>query len=357
MSSAVDPFYDPRLTYEQNAASGPFGVFAQPAAPARRAAPTATFAGLPVNVPFGIPAGPLVNARFAAAAFAHGFDICVYKTVRTRAHPAHPYPNVLAVRIAGDLTPGRATEPLVADERFDAPLSISNSFGVPSRDPDDWQPDMARAVAAAGTGQVLVGGFQGTRSPNGAAATLADHVRAARLVAETGAPVLELNLSCPNEGTSDLLCFDIARVRAIVEAVADEIGDRPLLVKLAYFPDDDALSRLVAATSGLVAGYAAVNTIPARLVSRTGAPALPGAGRETSGVCGAAIRWAGLEMTARLARLRDDRGEDYAIVGTGGVMTAADYRAYRRAGADAVMSATGAMWNPLLAQEVHAHDA
>jgi tRNA-dihydrouridine synthase len=33
-------------------------------------------------------------------------------------------------------------------------------------------------------------------------------------------------------------------------------------------------------------------------------------------------------------------------------MTPQDYFDYRQAGADAVMSATGAMWNPHLAQEI-----
>lgn len=360
----MHPFYDPDLTYEENYASGPFGAFARPAlrpvpplgsATPEVAAPRHRFVGMPVREPFGIPAGPLLNARFAAAAFAHGFDLCVYKTVRTRPHPSLPHPNVLAVHVDGDLTLERAEYPLVADDDYDErPLSISNSFGVPSQHPDIWQPDMAAAVAAAGTGQVLIGSFQGTR-PEGRAgvdAFIADHVRAARLVVETGARVLELNLSCPNEGTADLLCFDVPRVQRIVGAIRDEIGDIPLLLKIAYFPGDAALRALVTATADSVAGYCSVNTIPARLIDTGGAPALPG--RAVSGVCGAAIRWAGLEMTRRLARLRDDLGGEYAIVGVGGVTTPDDDRAYRAVGADAVMSATGAMWNPSLAAQIRA---
>jgi dihydroorotate dehydrogenase len=48
----------------------------------------------------------------------------------------------------------------------------------------------------------------------------------------------------------------------------------------------------------------------------------------------------------------------YEIVGVGGVGDAAAFDSYRRAGADVVMSATGAMWNPRLAQEIkeHAHE-
>lgn len=350
----MNPIYDPQLSYEQNYADGPFGAFADPGSVTRAGDPVHSFFGLPVYNPFGIPAGPLLNSAFTTAAFRSGFDVCVYKTVRSGAYPCNPFPNVLAVRVDGPLTPEKAVEPLLADTDYSEPLSISNSFGVPSRDPDVWQPDMARAVDEAGRGQILVGSFQGTKSDGrGVGDTyVADHIRAARLVVETGAPVVELNLSCPNEGTSDLLCFDTPRVRSIVEAVKETIGNIPLILKLAYFRDDEALRGLITATRPFANGYAAINTIPARLVDRSGAQALPGAGRAISGVCGASITWAGLEMVDRLATLREELDADYSIIGVGGAGTASAYRDYRTAGADVVMSATGAMWHPELAREL-----
>jgi len=39
-------------------------------------------------------------------------------------------------------------------------------------------------------------------------------------------------------------------------------------------------------------------------------------------------------------------------VGCGGVAAPDDYKEYVSLGADAVMSATGAMWNPMLGQEI-----
>ncbi len=351
------PFYDPKRTYEDNYALGPFGAFREPSPFVRAERPRADFLGYAVTRPFGIPAGPLLNAAFCEAAFRHGFDINVYKTVRTRAHHVHPFPNTLAVHIQGPLTIERANRPVMADSNFRHVESITNSFGVPSRDPDEWQPDMAKAVQSAGPGQVLVGSFQGTRPDNTSTdrmtAFIADHVRAARLVAETGAHVLELNLSCPNEGAGNLLCFDTPTVVKIVEAVRDAIGDLPLILKLAYFSEDPPLARLVAATSEFVQGYAAVNTIPATLVDAGGHQALPGEGREVGGVCGAAIAWAGLEMTERLATIRDRGNHEFAIIGVGGVRNEQDYAALRHAGADAVMSATGAMFDPLLGVRIH----
>jgi dihydroorotate dehydrogenase len=42
----------------------------------------------------------------------------------------------------------------------------------------------------------------------------------------------------------------------------------------------------------------------------------------------------------------------YTIIGVGGVSSPEDFQEYRKAGADIVMSATGAMWNPYLAEEI-----
>lgn len=377
-----EPFYDVNLTYDDNYRRGPFGLFAQALAgddsPAEGAtnetsaagstttsaesATAASVLGFPVNLPFGIPAGPLLNSRFTTAAFRLGFDLAVYKTVRSRAWGCNPFPNVLAVHpkaADGSLTPGspELDEGVLADTRYDLPISISNSFGVPSRDPDVWQPDMRDAIAAAGPGQLLVPSFQGSRVAGMSTDEyIADHVTTARLVCETGAQLMEMNTSCPNEGHNRLLCHDPHLVGRITEAVKNEIGDRPLIVKLAYFPSDIELETMVRETvgRGTVQGFSTINTISAKLVDASGKQALPGAGRDRSGVCGNAIRGAGLDMVRRLSAIRERLGLDFTIVGVGGVIEPEHYLAYRKAGADAVMSATGAMWDARLARIIKA---
>ena len=173
-----------------------------------------------------------------------GFDIPVYKTVRTRKYACHPWPNVLAVKVDGDLAPDRT---LVADHDYREPLSITNSFGVPSYDPEFWQKDMAEAAAYARPGQVVVGSFQGTLPESGSAADyIEDFKLGARLVKETGVKVIEVNLSCPNEGTANLLCFDIARSRQVVEAIKEVIGGVPLVIKMAFYKDEKKLEEFSA---------------------------------------------------------------------------------------------------------------
>ena len=365
MSKGFAPFYDVNRTYEDNYLQGPFGAFAEAlktgaSSEAGNDADSEYFLGHRVNLPFGIPAGPLLNEKFTTAAFRMGFDLAVYKTVRSRAWGCNAFPNVLAVHPKnpdGSLIPGSAEldEGVLADTRYELPISISNSFGVPSRDPDEWQPDMQKAIEEAGEGQLLVPSFQGSRVDGmDQKAYIADHVTTAHLVTETGAGLMEMNTSCPNEGHNRLLCHDPHLVGTITEAVKNEIGDRPLIVKLAYIPNDADLEIMVRETAGhgTVQGFSTINTISAKLVDANGDQALPGAGRDRSGVCGNAIRGAGLDMVSRLAAIRERLGLDFAIVGVGGVIRPDDYIAYRKAGANAVMSATGAMWDADLAHEI-----
>ena len=353
--SDFEPFYDVSRSYEDNYEQGPFGAFAEALKDGNGAdaagttsegaseGASASFLGQPVNLPFGIPAGPLLNSRFTTAAFRMGFDLATYKTVRSRAWGCNPFPNVLAVH--------------PKDTNYETPISISNSFGVPSQSPDAWQPDMRAAIEAAGPGQVLVPSFQGSRVEGMSEEEyIADHATTARLVKETGAKLMVMNTSCPNEGHNRLLCHNPLLVGRITEAVKQEIGDIPLMVKLAYIPSDDDLELMVRSTvgHGTVQGFGTINTISAKLVDANGNQALPGAGRDRSGVCGNAIRGAGLDMVARLAAIREKLGLDFAINGVGGVVSPADYQAYRGAGADSVMSATGAMWDAELARKIKA---
>jgi dihydroorotate dehydrogenase (NAD+) catalytic subunit len=356
------PFYNPQKSYEENYEQGPFGAFADLSSevPAKGGGkifseedrPKCNFLGVKIHSLFGIPAGPLVNGRFVKAALNKGFDLPVYKTVRSGEYPCHQWPNVLAVKVEGDITKEKAGKGLLAGDDYREPLSITNSFGVPSRDPDFWQKDLAGAVKYAKDGQAVIGSFQGTATGGDEKKYIGDFVLTAKLVKETGCKILEVNLSCPNEGTAHLLCFDVERVKKITEAIKNEIGNTPLIIKIAYFAAGGQLSELVQAAGKTVDGIAAINTIPAKIYNKEGQQALPGQNRLVSGTCGAGIKWAGLEMVKRLKSLRNQNDMKFTIVGVGGVMSPADYAEYKAAGADAVMSATGAMWNPFLAQEI-----
>ncbi len=370
------PFYDPEKTYEENLKDGPFGAFAEDVSENAQNFPRFTlkgsdtdknfehppsfdFLGFKVNSLFGIPAGPLPNSKFMQSAFEKGFDICVYKTVRTRPKKCNDWPNVLPVNVEGDLTLEKARQGLVVKKEFSDPLAITNSFGNPSLDPKIWQADIVSLMKwVNGTrGQVVCGMVEGTRWDENFTAQdfLDDWVLAARLMNETKINVIEANFSCPNEGdkVKGLLCFDIEQSRNIAEAMKKEIGDTPLVIKIPYFENESELRTMVEKLGSIVDGFSAINTIASNIYDEEGKQALPGGPwRLKSGVCGVPIKWAGLEMVRRLKKLREEFGYTFSIIGVGGVMNADDFFEYREAGADAVMSATGAMWNPYLAKEI-----
>ncbi len=349
------PFYDPEKSYEENFAEGPFGAFADGicATPSVAQGGPKDFLGVKVNSLFGIPAGPLLNSNFCKGAFEKGFDICVYKTVRSGIFPSHPFPNVLSVKVEGDLTPEKAQQKLVADHDYKEPLSITNSFGVPSKDPNIWIEDVKKAISYAGPGQVLVLSFMGTVKENQTADEfVADYALSARQAMQTGAKILETNLSCPNIGNEGLVCYNLDMTERVCEAIKKEVGNTPFIIKVGYYKNDEDVKRLALIAQKYTQGISAINTIQAEIVDENGKQALPGNNRSRSGVCGASIRWAGLEMVKKLKKAREEIGGNFKIIGVGGVMNVDDYKMYMKAGADAVMSATGAMWDPYLAQEV-----
>ncbi|OGG69304.1 hypothetical protein A3F27_01420 [Candidatus Kaiserbacteria bacterium RIFCSPHIGHO2_12_FULL_53_13] len=348
------PFYDPAKSYEENYDTGPFSAFADGEVYAQRGEPTVDFYGHKVYAPLGIPAGPLLNSAFCKGAFENGFDICVYKTVRSSVFPCHPFPNVLAIHPVGNLTFEKLEKPIIADTSYVEPLSITNSFGVPSKDPAVWQEDARKAVAAAGKGQVLVLSFMGTVRENQTADEfVADFAKAAELSLQTGSPILEANLSCPNIGNEGLVCYNLDVTEKVAKGIRGAIGNTPLVLKVGYYKNDADIERLAEIANEYADGISGINTLQGEIRDAQGNQALPGSpARLRSGVCGTGIRWAGLDFVRRLNAIRKKRGFTFAIEGVGGVLTPADYRAYRDAGADSVMSATGAMWNPYLAKEI-----
>ncbi|HEY5442020.1 MAG TPA: hypothetical protein VIJ68_00605, partial [Candidatus Saccharimonadales bacterium] len=142
----------------------------------------------------------------------------------------------------------------------------------------------------------------------------------------------------------------------IARKVKEAVGDIPVIAKLGYFSEEQQplLEKTILETAPYFSGFSVINTIQAPVVDEQGKQLLPGEGRLRAGICGASIKWAGIDMVKRLDALRKKHGLKYEIIGIGGVMTPADFQDYRAAGADVVQSVTAAMWNDQLAAEIKA---
>lgn len=359
MSNKLQPFYDPLKSYEDNDRDGPFGIF--------RVSPTeqlpkprvTQFLGFSIDIAFGIPAGPLLNSKFIEGAWRWGFSLATYKTVRGNVYPTHPFPNVIKVRSkARDIHPGDVvTGDLHVDSIDVTRDGITNSFGVPSKEPRVWQKDVKEALGHMKKGRVMILSFMGTKKEEmDRDAYIRDFAKTCREARATGAPVLEVNFSCPNFGKEGLICNDVATSRDILQSLHRAKGNVPLLVKIGYFGREhrNDLDALLEAIHTYADGVVSINTIAAKVVSKKGNQILPGNPvRLFSGICGTAIRWAGLEMSEYIVSHKGKKNwKNFVVVGVGGVTTPGDYVRYTKLGVDAVQSATGAMWRPTLAVEI-----
>ncbi|HUC95484.1 MAG TPA: hypothetical protein VMR76_00810 [Candidatus Saccharimonadia bacterium] len=352
------PIYDPSKTYDDNFDKGPFGSFKNPKIYQNLGEPKHSFLGYPIYLPFGIPAGPLLNSKYVSAALLKGFDVVCYKTQRSTQFDCNEFPNVLFVDIDGDLTLEKAAKPQIGRQTTSkdaTKLTITNSFGNPSRGPGFWVKDLKESIKRQDRGQLVIISVVGTISPGFSDSDyFDDFANTAKLAVTTGVKAIELNLSCPNVANEGVLCYTPSAVKEISSKVKLAIGDIPLIAKIGYFSKDqqELLEQVVKSMTPFISAISAINTIAAPVVDDKGEQALPGPNRLKSGMCGASVKWAGVDMVKRLVSIRKKLNLDYEIIGVGGVMTIKDFNDYRSAGADVVQSATGAMWNPELAIEI-----
>lgn len=352
----MQTFFDPDKTFEDNLMNGPF--FDDIEAYQNQGSPKYEFLGYKLYSPFGIAAGSLPTSRHTNAAFKLGYDAVVYKTQRAHDFPSNPFPNIIPLEVEGDLTTERLKSPITIAKSYPddvSKITITNSFGVPSSDPSLWTNDLPKAIAGADRGQLLIMSVVGTiREGFSNEDYYEDFALSAKYAKDAGAQVVEINLSCPNVASEGVICYSVDAVTDICRRVRAVLGETKLIIKVGYYTleQQGILEKVVERTAPYIDAISAINTLQATIVDEDGNQALPGPGRLKAGVCGSAIRWAGLDMVHRLDNLRKTKGYNYQIIGVGGVTSAKDFHAYRKAGADLVQAVTAPMWHPGLAREV-----
>lgn len=355
------PFYDPLRSYEENYTNGPFGLFADESQIAEELKPKCSFLGSLVDIPFGIPAGPLLNGKFIKAAWRMGYSIATYKTVRKDEEASFPMPNIIkTISPNGSVSPGETIIGRPDDQINIETDGITNSFGIPSKASQVWQEDMRNVLKEKKSGQMLVVSFIGTKHDTmDYKDYVDDFATTGQLVTEVNPDCLEVNLSYPNYEKQGLLCYDLETTHHILEAVSRIKGNKPLLVKIGYFPieNQELMEKILTLVHQFAQGVVGINTISATIRDEKGNQILSeDPTRWASGVCGVAIRWAGLELVERIIAYKERNGwKDMAVVGVGGIVYPEDYFRYRLLGADAALSASGSMWKPDLAMQIRNH--
>ncbi len=350
LAEELHPTYDVTKSYEWNYRNGP--IFKSPYPPPRKVRKPVRLLGFELNSPLGIAAGPLLNSNWIRVYAKLGFDLLSYKTVRTRSRASNPKPNCVFVDTRGPLTDDRLNETL--QSRINPPshlrdISITNSFGVPSRNPSIWQEDVQRAKRYLGKGQVLIVSTLGSAEyyPD-APSFIKDFAQSAAKAREAGADIVELDLSCPNSNAAEgMIYLDPDFSGAISKAAKAELGGVPLFIKLGNFWKRDQFEAVIKANAPHVEGIVGINTVKMTVLDENKKPAIPG--RPQSGVCGAGIKPSGLQFVRWLCETRKKNRYDFVMIGVGGIMTPDDVHEFLGCGIDAVEVATAAMWDPYLA--------
>jgi len=347
--------YDINKTYFENAEEGPFFNSEIPERNWPDKSEWIDFLGHKVASPIGIPAGPLLNSSWIDLAGKLGFDIPTYKTIRSHEHPSHPLPNVVPVQTHDQLIPEKLPISLTSLDQIPHEIQnigITNSFGNPSRTPEYLAEDIHRANAFLHEGQVMIVSVFGTEQEK--VSLEDDFAITARFAMQCGAKIIEANFSCPNVNAKEgSLYSNPEMVSTISKKIVDSIADIPLIIKLGLFQNPEQLREtMIAAARSGVRAICGINTISMSVVDAHGKPTL-GESRKECGICGNPIREAALKLIREAAKINREEKLDLVLMGTGGAMIPEHFDEFLEAGADVAMSATGMMWDPLLAMRYH----
>ncbi|MBW3546814.1 MAG: dihydroorotate oxidase [Actinobacteria bacterium] len=354
------PAYSIIKDYFQNSRSplGPLVFFERPRAPDRRW----VVLGRQVGFPIGVPASVLTANSWWIWYFSrNGFNVLTYKTVRSRQYEGNvELPHwVFVPSVTEPFSVEEHPEPVYADPTEWVPpgddrVTTANSFGVPSASPDIWQPDIREALHVVHDDQLLIvsvmGDLYSAAEPD--TALQDDFVNVAKLAEEAGAPIIELNLSCPNKlveaEVQPPLCRDTRTTADIVREVRKQLRpETQLVAKLAYMPHSFTRNLLVA-VGELLDGVSGINTLQRPvLYPGTETPVFPG--RREAGVSGIAIRNDAKQFVSDVTQVRAELRLSFDIIGMGGVTSPRSFEELYAMGADAVQSASGSFANPFLA--------
>ncbi len=283
-----------------------------------------TTLGLTFDSPFGVAAGFDKEGTAIRGLGQLGFGHVEIGTITAVAQPGNPRPRLFR------LIPDRA---------------VINRMGFNNHGADAARPVLERAVGRRG--RPVIGVNIGKSRVVEVDDAIADYRVSSRILAPL-ADYLVVNVSSPNTpGLRGLQ--ELERLAPLLDAVKEEAGATPVLVKIAPDLTDDEARRITELTVERLDGIIATNTTLSRdfLVTDPAVVAAAGAG----GLSGPPVA----ERSLALLRLiRSIVPEGFCVISVGGVETAADVAERLAAGATLVQGYTAFLYRgPLWAREIN----
>jgi dihydroorotate dehydrogenase len=282
-------------------------------------------AGLRMATPIGLGAGFDKNARAVPALASLGFGHVEVGSISAQPSEGNPRPRLFR---------------LPEDE------AIVVYYGVPNEGADRVARRLASRRRTAPLGINIVNTNHGVdASPSTEDEVIADYLTSTRIL-QPHADYLCLNLSCPNTHDGQGFFHRQHRLAMLIDGLREVGVDKPLLLKVAPFPDPRAMETFLQAVAQaeFVSGFS-VN-LPAGKPAGLRATDLPGA------VSGHPAAAAANRTIRELYRSIDP--ERHVIVGSGGVFTAEDAYAKIRLGASLVQLLTALVYRgPTVARDIN----
>jgi dihydroorotate dehydrogenase len=297
-----------------------------------------------VNSPVGVAAGPLLNSRWVEAYARLGFDVLTYATVRSRPQPAYALPNIRRVD-------NREQAAIAGRAHANGSATLAVSLGLPSAEPEVWRRDIHRAKGRLSAGQILVVSVLGTPTVGtGPEALIADYARCALWAAEAGADAVEVHLAVPNPfGEPGQLIYEHQALAAqILYRVRTSVGV-PVVAKVGLFRTPRQLHDTATKLGPWTHGFTLVHGIPRRVLNEGGQAAFEGDGREWADVVGAATFPVASRQVEEMLAWRKAGEWPHTVLAVGGISTVERARHLLQEGANAVLVATAALFDPLFA--------
>lgn len=298
-----------------------------------------------LNSSLGIAAGPLLNSKWIEGYARLGFDVLTYATVRSVFRPAHALPNIRHVE-------NREQAAVIARRpATNGDTTIAVSLGEPSMEPDVWRKDVRRAKERMGPGQILIVSVVGTPLPGGDVESLvADFARCAEWAAQSGADAVEVHLATPDPfaDQAQMIYENVPLAARILHRVRTAI-DVPVLAKLGALRTPRLLHETATRLAPWTNGFVLVHSISRRVLDDDGAPVFEGPGRERADVVGAQTFAVASRQVEEMLAWRKAGAWDRVILAVGGISTVERAQDVLREGADAVLVATAALFDPLFA--------
>jgi len=259
--------------------------------------------------------------------------------------PAAALPNIRAVE--------NREQAAVATRRAGSygDLTLAVSLGTPSMEPDVWRKDVRRAHEKIGRRQVLMVSVLGTPPPGGDREALVnDYAQVAQWAAAAGADVVEVQLAWPDPFADQpqAIYENLPLAAQILHRVRTSVGV-PVVAKLGAFRTPRLLHDTATKLASWASGFVLVHGFQRRVVDETGAAAFEGPGRERADIVGADTFATASRQVSELLAWRKAGCWDRAILAVGGITTVERAHETLREGADAVLVATAALYEPLFA--------